>query len=391
MARTVSGSVFCVCCQPVITAGIHPSPWRFVPCLILTQHSYFLFLFLFIFHHHRFTYNRDYAQWSTLPMSTPAAAPAMPATPGTPAAPATPATAQTKFVSGLSALVLLQAASRVLTFGLNQALVRLASPAVFGTAAIQFELLLSSILFLCREGVRLALLRTPSPPASRPTPTADAEPNPTPAKGISKKPAKPAKPVRGDPAPVSVSVSVSLTVADDARLASNISTLPFLAGIPIALAFALLYYTNANDETSSQPNFLPAIAIYVVAAIIELAAEPLYIHAQNQLQFGLRVTSEGTGVIFRTLTTVALLLGAPARWNLLAFALGQLAYACSIFIVYWSAYSTHTGAFRLWPVTVTRTVKDQCVLLSLSTCSPPRRIPTQAILVRLADGSTGDY
>src|SRR5258706_11221203 len=41
-----------------------------------------------------------------------------------------------KFLSGVSALVLLQAASRVLTFVLNQALVRLASPAIFGTAAI---------------------------------------------------------------------------------------------------------------------------------------------------------------------------------------------------------------------------------------------------------------
>lgn len=295
-------------------------------------------------------------------MSTPAA----PAT----ATPATPAAAPSKkFVSGLSALVLLQAASRVLTFGLNQALVRLASPAVFGTAAIQFELLLSSILFLCREGVRLALLRTPPPAPSQTASRPSAAPNPNPAKDGSKKPAEAAKAARGAPAAPG---SVRLTVADDARLASNISTLPFLAGIPIALAFALFYYTKANDETSSQPNFLPAIAIYVVAAIIELAAEPLYIHAQNQLQFGLRVTSEGTGVIFRTLTTVALLLGAPTEWNLLAFALGQLAYACSVFIVYWSAYSTHTGAFRLWPVTVTRTVKDQCVLLYSSTCSQYR-------------------
>jgi oligosaccharide translocation protein RFT1 len=266
-----------------------------------------------------------------------------------------------KFLSGLSALVLLQAASRIVTFVLNQALVRLASPAIFGTAAIQFELLLSSILFLCREGVRLALLRAPEPSLTPQSPAHSLQKNVKLDKG--KKSAKPAKPAR-DPTP-EPDPSLTLTVADDARLASNISTLPFLGGIPVALGLGLFYYTKANEETSSQPNFLSAIAIYVLAAIIELAAEPLYVRAQNELQFGLRVTSEGVGVILRTLTTVSLLLGAPPQWNLLAFALGQLAYALSIFTIYWNAYRTDASSLRLWPVTVTRTVKEQWVPLSL--------------------------
>lgn len=257
-----------------------------------------------------------------------------------------------KFLSGVSALVFLQAASRVVTFVLNQALVRLASPAIFGTAAIQFELLLSSILFLCREGVRLALLRTPGPSQKTPSRSLKSE-NPKPARG--NKSAKPAKSAR-DPTPEPEPL---LTVAEDSRLANNISTLPFLGGIPIALGLALLYYKQANEETSSQPNFLSAIAFYVVAAIIELAAEPLYIRAQNELRFGLRVTSEGTGVILRTLTTVAILLVAPTQWNLLAFAIGQMTYALSIFAVYWSAYRSDYRVIPLWPITVTGTVKDQ--------------------------------
>lgn len=262
-----------------------------------------------------------------------------------------------KFLSGVSALVLLQAASRVVTFVLNQALVRLASPAIFGTAAIQFELLLSSILFLCREGVRLALLRTPGPSPQRTpsrSPKPENSPKPKPARGH--KSAKPGKSAR---APTPEPEPLRLTVEGDSRLASNISTLPFLGGIPIALGLAVLYYKQANEETSSQPNFISAIAFYVVAAIIELAAEPLYIRAQNELRFGLRVTSEGTGVILRTLTTVAILLVAPTQWNLLAFALGQLSYALSIFIVYWSAYRSDYRVIPLWPITVTGTVKDQ--------------------------------
>ena len=55
-------------------------------------------------------------------------------------------------------LVLLQLLTRVLTFVLNQSLVRLASPEVFGTAAIQFDLIYSTVLFLSREGIRNALL-----------------------------------------------------------------------------------------------------------------------------------------------------------------------------------------------------------------------------------------
>ena len=311
-----------------------------------------------------------------MPATPTATAPRQPQPSQPPQSPQSPQLSQsTRFLSGVSALVLLQAASRILTFVLNQALVRLASPAVFGTAAIQFELLISSILFLCREGVRLALLRTPEPsqrdrsPTPSPNPNIEhSNPNPNPAKAKAKKPAKPAKPSKParDAAPErDQPLILTFTVADDYRLASNISTLPFLAGIPIALTFAFLYYNQANDETSSQPNFLPAVAIYVLAAVIELAAEPLYIRAQNELHFGLRVTSEGTGVILRTLTTVALLLGAPTQWNLLAFALGQLAYALSIFLVYSTAYRSDPGALRLWPVTVTRTVKEQWVLLCL--------------------------
>lgn len=49
---------------------------------------------------------------------------------------------------------------KLLTFGMNQVIVRQSSPEVFGIAAVQLELLLSTLLFLSREGIRLALLRS---------------------------------------------------------------------------------------------------------------------------------------------------------------------------------------------------------------------------------------
>lgn len=63
---------------------------------------------------------------------------------------------------GTSYLIGLQLISRVLTFGLNTLILRYTSPSVFGFATIQLELLLNTILFLCREGFRLAVQRLPT-------------------------------------------------------------------------------------------------------------------------------------------------------------------------------------------------------------------------------------
>ena len=54
----------------------------------------------------------------------------------------------------------LQLFSGAFAIALNRALVRLPTPQTFGTATIQSELLLSTILFLSRKGVRSALLQS---------------------------------------------------------------------------------------------------------------------------------------------------------------------------------------------------------------------------------------
>ena len=111
-----------------------------------------------------------------------------------------------------SSLVLLQLFSRVVTFVLNQALVRIVSPQVFGTTSIQFELLLSTILFLSREGVRNALLRAPS------------------------------------------SARSSLDQTATARLVANISLLSFLAEMAITARASLRRVWTICYVQASQPN-----------------------------------------------------------------------------------------------------------------------------------------
>lgn len=127
-------------------------------------------------------------------------------------------------VSSASRLIGLQLLSRMLTFVLNQALFRMVSPSVFGTASVQFELLLNTILFLSREGVRTSILR-------------------------------------GD-------------LSKDAI--ARLSQKPSQFGIPLALALALGYYKLASEETRDQPGFLPAVSAYAISACIELWQEPMH-------------------------------------------------------------------------------------------------------------------
>jgi len=191
----------------------------------------------------------------------------------------------TASLSSISSLVFLQLSSRAFTFILNQALVRLATPQTFGTATVQFELLLSTTLFLSREGVRTALLRQ--------------------RKGVSP------------------------------NLVHNISLLPAYVAVPIPAALAVLYAATSSAAVRAQPHFHPSVSIYALAAAIELAAEPLYIRAQNELRVDVRVRAEGAAVFFKTLVTFCGLAFASAEWALMAFALGQAAYALATFAVFW--------------------------------------------------------
>lgn len=216
-----------------------------------------------------------------------------------------------KSMASASSLMVLQFLSRVVTFLLNQSLVRLATPAVFGTASIQFELLLSTILFLSREGVRNALLRAP-----------DTSRSPS---------------------------SQSIT---------NISLLPTLLGIPITAICASTYIRVSSVDTKSQPNFTSSVMLYAFAAILELLPEPLYIRAQNEMRFGIRVKAEGTAVIAKSVSTLLCLVLAGKDWALAAFAVGQAVYGS---VVLWAFIRAYPGQLRLLPKKLTEEVHGKWV------------------------------
>lgn len=228
--------------------------------------------------------------------------------------------AQSKVLSAslasASSLVLLGLISRVFTFALNQALVRLATPQTYGTASIQFELLVSTILFT-REGVRIALLRRPT--------------------------------------------AGQLATTKDI-LVSNVALLPTLLGIPAAFAIAFGYVATSSDATTSQPHFFTSVFIIALATAVELLAEPMYIQALNELRYDIRVRAEGTATLMKTLTTFLFLAFAPLEWALPAFALGQLAWGVSIYSTFLWVYG---GTLHFLPEKVTVEVHEKLVILSV--------------------------
>ena len=273
-----------------------------------------------------------------------------------------------RFLAGASSLVLLQVLTRVATFVLNQALVRFSTPQVFGTASIQFELLLSSILFISREGVRLALLRSTDTKHEAATSQDEASSSvkldSTPSKLRKRKGGK------ADAAPTQEQPSSSKASSD--VLSSNIATLPVLFGLFLSLVLPTAYILTASPESSAQPHFRLSILIYTVSAVLQLAAEPMYILAQQELNFAARVRSEAAGVVSRAAITVGVLvlaerlqpageknLGGGNEWGLLAFSLGQLGYGFFVFAIYLWTYIKRSSEWRWWPKSIVVIEKGQ--------------------------------
>ncbi|KAJ7771594.1 Rft protein-domain-containing protein [Mycena metata] len=218
----------------------------------------------------------------------------------------------------LTSLIGLQVLSRGVTFVLNQALFRLASPRAFGTAAIQFELISSTILFISREGVRNSLLRVKR-------------------------------------------------AQDGSWNAGNLSFLPLAIGAPLALATSFVYARLAAQETRSQAGFYGGIGVYALAAMMELWCEPMHNQAMSEMKTHVRVRAEGMGITMKTFVTfIVLLYDSKAQLDgdlaLIAFAMGQLAYSLCLLVVYLS----HYGLSALLPASASDSAKIEDGIFRLS-------------------------
>lgn len=218
-------------------------------------------------------------------------------------------------------LLALQASSRLLTFVLNQAMIRISDPGVYGTAHIKLDVLLSLILFLSREGVRAAALRHPSDlPNSSST----------------------------RPPPRSIRV---------------LHLAPVLAGLTLACAVSRCISFIDEAALQAQPMFAQTLHLYLASTVFELLAEPLYLHALSPYggrDLILRVKAEGAASVTKAMVTLAtcfsLSLDAfsltPSARGLMSFGLGQLAYGLTVLVVFALTY------FRRWGIGATLRLYD---------------------------------
>ncbi|KAJ2433018.1 Oligosaccharide translocation protein rft1 [Coemansia sp. RSA 2522] len=211
---------------------------------------------------------------------------------------------------GAQYLMGLQIFVRLATFSMNMLVIYIAGRKAFGVASVRFELLLSTILFLSREGMRNALLRV----------NVSSSSNSSPRSRLNKRP-----------------------LEQEQRII-NAALIPIAAGMAMAGCLYWMYASRSAQSpeslsNKSAPYYRLSLIVYIVAAWVELCVEPLFVLSRAHVLFKLQAKCEGIAVSCRCAAVVAtLLLGhyftiAEADNNplrLLAFAAGQMAYAVAI-------------------------------------------------------------
>ncbi|KAJ1679477.1 Oligosaccharide translocation protein rft1, partial [Spiromyces aspiralis] len=239
-------------------------------------------------------------------------------------------------MTGVKYLVGLQVFSRLITFTMNQVILRSTSADVFGVVEVQLELLLSTILFLSREAFRVTLLRPAAIPTGTTTRSASAQ-----------------------------------RLSPSQQVVFNLAHLPLAIGVPVSVLACLGYYKfSLTDEGSPDSRMALPIALYGVAAVVELLAEPLFMLGQTGLEFKLRAQSEGLAIFCRCVVT----LGCISWWSrgnldtgeqrrdtaVVAFSLGRLAFGAALLMYYVCVYVARGGwgqfvsKYRLRPVRVAK-------------------------------------
>lgn len=204
---------------------------------------------------------------------------------------------------GASLLMLTQMISKLLTFVLNQLLVRMISPSLFGVSAY-LEFLYSTILFFSREAVRLSIQRT-----------------------VPKK-------------------------NQDQTYQSiiNFGFIPVLIGIPISVGIIGWQFKGEtfSQVTQMANHFEYTLGLYWLLTIIELLVEPIYAINQYTLNFGKRSKYESCAVVLRCLVTVTMVYYAGGLEErdrngmlLFGFGCGQLIYSFTLFVCYLTDFRSY--------------------------------------------------
>lgn len=219
----------------------------------------------------------------------------------------TQTSASSSILAATSLLIGAQFFGKLVTFSLNQALLRFVNPNIVGLNS-QFELLTNTVLFFSREAIRLATQR----------------------QTLQNK--------RPDIYVVDGGV-VYGTVSGTIQLVVNVGFIPLILGVILSTVIGSLYYLFSSQLTSTDA--VTGIIIYCSASVIELAGEPCFLLNQLELNFRSRAITESTAVLGRCIVTFACIVFSHQN-PIIAYSLGQLSYACITSILYiFSAFGSH--------------------------------------------------
>ncbi|KAL7899890.1 Rft domain-containing protein [Trichoderma sp. SZMC 28014] len=213
--------------------------------------------------------------------------------------PAQPQKSSPSVIKGASLLIILQVASRLVTFVANQLLLRFLTAPLLALST-QLEVFYLSVLFFARESLRVAIQRQGIAGAAntKGDETGDAE-------------------------------------REEGQAVVNLGYLAVGLG-------------------SITPWLVESLWLYGIAAMVELMSEPCFVLMQTRLQFGTRATAESIATFLRCTVVFGSAVWASRNGldiGVLPFALGQLSYGISLLVVYLvSGYrlSVKTG-FSLLP------------------------------------------
>ena len=234
---------------------------------------------------------------------------------------------------------------RILSFALTQLTVRLVDPETLGRANIRLELLLSTSLFLGREGFRLALTKT----ASDGSMYGEKDGTKT-ANSVG----------RGCIPRVEDSASAEQRTVNVAWLTLPVglvttSVALFLHQRSCRALASHVAETSSGDVNDSPEYYTPqslldlnvAGVLFCLAAVVEMIAEPLVIGCMRTLDFGTRAKAEGSAAVAKGACLIALLsrqvIGfifpgsdIPGRWPVSAFGMSHVVHsAVLVSVLYW--------------------------------------------------------
>ncbi|KAL6945609.1 hypothetical protein ACO0OE_002582 [Hanseniaspora uvarum] len=228
-----------------------------------------------------------------------------------------------KSTKGVSFLILQQFFTKILTFVMNNVLIRYLSPKIFGIMAF-LTFLHDTCLFFSREAIRISILRISN--------VTEKEESDEKSKDM---------------------LNIENISRNNLQSIINFSYVSLIIGIPLSTVLFIWQYTKINLYFKNLPHFQLSILILWVSIILELGVEFFYNLNQYLLNYNTRSTFEGMSLTFGNLInflTIYVTINSNKFSKvaiseegvaILGFSLGKLAHSVILLGLYYKDYKNN--------------------------------------------------